>query len=257
MIRPFLPLLLVGAVALTPAFAQPNQSLTVSAAASLKDVLARLGNDFHTANPSTHLNFNFGSSGTLRAQIEAGAPVDVFIAADDATMSALEKGGNIEAGSRRVLAGNRLVLVVPADSRLGLRGFRDLMRSDVSRVAVGAPSVPAGKRAREVFAHLGMGAQIEAKSVRGKDVREVLAQVEAGNVEAGVVYLSDAATTKRVRVVAVAPASLHGPIRYPAALVSGSKNRALAARFLAFLSSKHARAVFQLAHFVVPNDPKA
>lgn len=245
------------ALAVSPAFAGPEQSLTVSAAASLKDVLSRLGTDFQKTNPNARLKFNFGSSGTLRAQVEAGAPVDVFIAADDATMNALQKSGNIEASSRRVLAGNHLVLIVPFDSRAQILSFRDLARPDVSRVAIGAPSVPAGKRAREVFARLGIGAQIEAKAVRGKDVREVLAQVEAGNVEAGMVYSSDAATTRRVRVVAEAPDSLHAPIRYPAAIVSGSKNRALAARFLAFLSSKGARAVFQGNHFVIPNDPKA
>jgi molybdate transport system substrate-binding protein len=256
MIRPLL-LFSVFALAGVPALAQPDGTLTVSAAASLRNVLARLGNDFQKTNPGAQVCFNFGSSGTLRAQIEAGAPVDVFIAADDATMNALQKGGNIESSSRRVLAGNRLVLVVPSDSPLKIRGFRDLTRPEVARVAIGAPSVPAGARAREVFERLGIWPAIQAKSVRGKDVREVLAQVEQGNVEAGVVYLSDAATTNRVRMVAVAPRSLHAPIRYPAAIVSQRKNRALAARFLAYLSSKHARAVFQIAHFVVANDPKS
>ena len=250
MLRPFC-LFSVLALAGVPALAQPGQSITVSAAASLKDVLARLGSDFQKANPNARLNFNFGSSGTLRAQIEAGAPVDLFIAADDANMNTLERARLVEPKSRLVLAGNRLALVVPFDSQLGLRSFRDLARVDVSRIAIGAPSVPAGQRAREVFERLGIWPQIEAKSVRGKDVRQTLGQVEQGNVEAGVVYLSDAATTDRVRVVAVAPRSFHAPIRYPAALVSGSKNRVLAARFLAFLSSSRAKSVWKAAHFVV------
>ncbi len=250
MFRPFL-FLFVLALAGVPVVAQPDQSLIVSAAASLKDVLARLGRDFQKTNPNAQLKFNFGSSGTLRAQIEAGAPVDVFIAADDANMNALERGHLVETLSRRVLAGNRLALVVPFDSRLNIHSFRDLTRPDVSRVAIGAPSVPAGARAREVFERLSIWPQIEAKSVRGKDVREVLAQVEQGNVEAGVVYSTDAATTNRVRVVAIAPRSFHAPIRYPAAVVSGSRNRGLAAKFLAFLGSSRAKTIWKTAHFVV------
>lgn len=239
-------------VGAAPLFAQPQSSITVSAAASTKDVLTQLARDFRPSAPDAKVNFNFGSSGTLRAQIEAGAPVDVFIAADDANMNALQNAGAILPKTRVVLARNRLVLVVPSDSKLRIRSFRDLQRSDISRVAIGAPTVPAGTRAQEVFEHLGFWPKLRAKAVRGKDVREVLAQVEEGNVEAGVVYASDAATTKRVRVVATAPDSLHKPIRYPAAVLKTSRNPALSGRFLAFLASKKARATWKAAGFLVP-----
>jgi len=239
----------VGSV---PLFAQPQSSITVSAAASTKDVLTQLARDFRPSAPDAKVNFNFGSSGTLRAQIEAGAPVDVFIAADDANMNALQKAGAILPKTRVVLARNRLVLVVPSDSKSNIRSFRDLQRSDISRVAIGAPTVPAGMRAQEVFEHLGFWPKVQAKAVRGKDVREVLAQVEAGNVEAGVVYASDAATSKRVRVVATAPDSLHKPIRYPAAVLKTSRNPALSGRFLAYASSHKARATWKAAGFLVP-----
>ncbi len=214
-------------VATAPLLAQPKSSITVSAAASTKDVLTQLAKDFQPTEPDAKVNFNFGSSGTLRAQIEAGAPVDVFIAADDVNMNALSKAGAILPKTRVVLARNRLVLVVPSDSKLRIRSFRDLGRVEVTRVAIGAPSVPAGARAQEVFEHLGFWPKLSAKAVRGKDVREVLAQVEAGNVEAGVVYATDAATTKRVRVVAVG-------------------------RFLAYISSNKARARWKAAGFLVP-----
>jgi len=249
--RSFLLLGLVLGMAAIPARAQERAPLTVSAAASTKDVLSALGRDFEKAVPGAAVRFNFGSSGTLRAQIEAGAPVDVFIAADDVNMNALQKESMINVRTRVVLAGNRLVLIVPFDSKLPIRSFRDVGRPDVSRVAVGAPSVPAGARAQEVFEHLKIWPGVQAKAVRGKDVREVLAQVEQGNVEAGVVYATDAALSKRVRVVATAPASLHKPIRYPAAVLLESGNRALAARFLAYISSKKARATWKRAGFLV------
>ncbi len=230
--------------------AQPN-TLTVSAAASLKPVLSSLGTDFQKSHSNTKINFNFAGSGTLRAQIEAGAPVDLFIPADDANMNALARQNLVEAASRRVLAGNRLVLVVPLDSRLGIQSFRDLKRTDIARVAIGAPGVPAGDRAREVLARLGIRSQIEAKAVRGKDVRETLAQVETGNVDAGVVYRTDAQNSSRVKIVAMAPQGLHKPIRYPVALVQGAANRSLALRFLTFLGSSGARKKLKAAGFVV------
>ncbi len=214
-------------------------------------MLSSLGRDFQNKRRGVSIRFNFAGSGTLRSQIEAGAPVDLFIPADDANMDALARQNLIETASRRVLAGNRLVLVVPLDSRLNIKSFRDLNRSDVARVALGAPGVPAGDRAREVLSRLGIKGHVERKAVRGKDVREVLAQVETGNVDAGVVYRTDAVGSARVRIVAMAPQDFHKPIRYPAALVSDAANRSLALEFLAFLQSNTARAKFKKAGFVV------
>lgn len=245
----FLPIVALLAFAL-PSVAQPR-SVTVSAAASLKPVLTSLGHEFENERRGVTINFNFAGSGTLRTQIEAGAPVDLFIPADDKNMDALARQDLVEPASRRVLAGNRLVLIVARDSRLNIHSFGDLKRSDVARVAIGAPGVPAGDRAREVLKRLGIASQIEAKSVRGKDVRETLAQVESGNVEAGVVYRTDAQSSSRVRIVAMAPANFHAPIRYPAAVVAGARNRTLALDFLRFLSSAKAKARFKAAGFVV------
>ncbi len=245
--RPILTLcaaLLLGAPS---AFAQAP--LTVSAAASLKDVLTALGNDFGRTHAGGAPKFNFAGSGTLRAQIEAGAPVDVFISADDKNMDALAAKNLIEPDTRHILAGNRLVLVAPSESKLRLKSFRDLARPEVARVGLGAPGVPAGDRAREVLARLGIEEAVNAKAVRGQDVREVLAQVVANNVDAGVVYKTDALAGPGVRIVATAPPSFHKPIRYPAALVRGGANRTLATQFLAFLSSKTARRAFKAAGF--------
>lgn len=241
----------MGAVAAAPAQAAPVE-LTVSAAASFKDVLSSIAAKYLQRRPGVRLRFNFGSSGALQRQIEAGAPVDVFIAAADKNMDELAAQGLIEKSTRRVLAGNRLVLIVPARSRLPIRSFRDVAQGFVTHVAIGAPSVPAGQRAQEVFEKLQLWPRVRARAVRGRDVREVLAQVALGNVEAGVVYATDAASTKSVRVVSVAPASMHKPIRYPVAVVSGSRNALEARALVEFLAGPQAKAVLRAAKFIVP-----
>ncbi len=247
-------LALCSAQANTRASAQANAlpvDLTVSAAASFKDALTDIGGKYLQQHPNIRLHFNFGSSGTLQRQIEAGAPVDVFIAAADKNMDELAARGLIEKGTRRVLAGNTLVLIVPLGSRLPIRSFKDVAQGLVAHVAVGGPSVPAGMRAQEVFTRLGIWPRVQAKAVRGRDVREALAQVELGNVEAGVVYATDAASSRRVRVVAVAPASMHKPIRYPVAVVAGSSHANEARALSAYLTGAQARAVLRRYKFIV------
>src|SRR5690242_5939688 len=135
--------LLVSLIA--PAYAKPT--LTVSAAASLTDALTEIGKKYRDAD----VKFNFASSGTLQRQIENGAPVDVFVSAADKNMDELQAAKLIDADTRRVLARNRLVLVVPKASHLRLKSFSDLKNKEVVHVAIGAPdSVPAGRYAEQV-----------------------------------------------------------------------------------------------------------
>jgi molybdate transport system substrate-binding protein len=243
-------LLAAPATAPNAALAQSSE-LTVSAAASLKDALASIQRKYLQSAPNVRLRFNFGSSGALQRQVEAGAPVDVFVAAADKNMDALAARGLVEASTRRVLASNRLVLIVPRSRRVPIKSFRDVLQSSVAHVAVGAPGVPAGDRAQEVFGKLGIWPRVQLKAVRARDVREVLAQVALGNAEAGVVYATDAASSRDVRVVAVAPPSFHKPIRYPVAVVAGSANAAQARRFVAFLAGPQAKAILRQHKFIV------
>ena len=235
--------------------------LTISAAASLKNALSQIAKDYSQKQPNVVLHFNFGASGTLQRQIEQGAPVDVFIAASEKNMDELVAQSLIDAATRRVIVSNRLVLVVPISStgfsstRNGansIRSFRDLGRADVRHVAIGAPSsVPAGKYAQQVLTKIGIWNRVLPKAIQAKDVREVLTQVELGNVEAGIVYQSDAAISSQVRVVAIAPEATHKPIRYPAAVVRDSKNPLAARAFVNFLTSARSRAIFRNLKFVV------
>ena len=244
-----LPALLLFAA--RPAAAQSSE-LVVSAAASLKESLTAIAAIYRKQKPNIAVRFNFASSGTLQRQIENGAPVDIFISAASKNMDDLARQNLIVPSSRRILAGNQLVLIVPRQSTLKLRSFRDLSKTEVQTIALGAPeSVPAGKYAQQVLTKIGIWQSVEPKAVRAKDVREVLTQVEMGNVEAGIVYRTDAAISKKVRVVATAPAQFHGPIRYPFALIRSGENLKEARSFTQFLSSAAAKIILRRYRFVV------
>jgi molybdate transport system substrate-binding protein len=230
--------------------AYADSAVIISAAASLKDALARVQPIFVQANPGIKLTFNFAGSGVLQQQIEAGAPVDVFISAAPQQMDALEKNKRLLEGTRRNLLTNSLVLIAPKDSAL-LRDFRDLTKPEVRHIAVGDPkAVPAGAYAAEVFAALDLTAALAPKLVRLLDVRQVLTTVETGDADAGLVYRTDAMISERIRVVATA--ETRTPIVYPIAVISGSQHSAEARAFAAFLDSEGARKIFAELGFGPP-----
>lgn len=239
-----------GSFAVRGAAQQPG-SITVSAAISLKDALDELGPIFqiqqHRQNggSGTAVTYNYGGSGTLARQIEQGAPVDVFFSAAEKQMDELAAQGLIVADTRHDLVGNTLVLIAPAQAATP-HSFQDLTNPAVKALALGETStVPAGMYARQTLEHLGLFTALEKKVVYAKDVRAVLTYVETGNADAGLVYQTDANTSTKVRVVAVAPADSHDPILYPAAVLRDSKNKPAAHAFLEFLQGPDARAVFQ------------
>jgi len=229
----------------TRVVAEQSSSITVSAAISLKDSLDEVGHLYATRHPAAKVAFNYGGSGTLGRQIEQGARVDVFFSAAEKEMDDLATQGLVATGTRRDIVANSLVLITPASSTM-VRGFEDLSRLQVSAIALGEPgTVPAGMYARQTLEHLGFFAAIQKKIVYAKDVRAVLTYVETGNADAGFVYHTDALTSKKVRVVATAPADSHDPILYPAAVLKNSKNAAAAREFVGFLEGPEAHAAFE------------
>lgn len=252
----------MGAIALTfslnfgapiPVAAQ-NSTLLVSAAASLRDALEEIKPQFEQATPRTSLNFNFGASGALQQQIEQGAPADVFISAAPSQMNALEEKDLLLPNTRQNLLGNRLVLIVPHNSTLNLTGFRQLTDSRVRRISVGEfRSVPAGTYAEQVFTNLGILDQLQSKFVFANNVRGVLAAVESGNVDAGVVYRTDALISDKVTQVATAPENLHNPIVYPIAVIKASRNPNVARALVNYLNGDAASQVFQNYGFTILN----
>ncbi len=217
--------------------------LTISAAASLTDAAEELKKIYATEHPEVTITYNFGSSGTLQKQIEEGAPADIFISAGKSQMDALAEKDLIVAESRRDLLSNDLVLITQKDGSLA--GFDDLAGSGVEKMSIGTPeTVPAGKYAKEALESLGLWEQVQSKLVLAKDVRQVLTYVETGNVDAGLVYSSDALMGQGIKVVAAAPADSHAPIVYPMALIKDSAHPEEANAFTEFLSGAEAAQIF-------------
>jgi molybdate transport system substrate-binding protein len=226
--------------------------LTVSAAASLTEALKDIGARFEAARPGVSLRFNFAASGTLLQQIARGAPADVFVSADEESVARGVESRLLDAMTRRVFAGNAVVLVRPAQASVGLATVADLQRPEVQRIAVGKPaSVPVGRYTQQGLAAAGLWDVLQPKIVPADSVRQVLDYVARGEVEAGFVYATDAAVMQgKVAVVAVLTG--HSRVVYPAAVVAESRQSALAAEFVAFLTQPAAQDVLARRGFTRP-----
>lgn len=251
---PMPPLRLIASAALLGAASLAAQAadLTVSAAASLTNAFRELGPAFEAQNPGTKVLLNFASSDALLAQIVKGAPADVFASADQEAMDRADAQKAIQAGTRRNFTANALVLIVPADSALGLSGAADLRKPEVRKVAIGNPaSVPVGRYTKGSLEAAKLWGGVEPKAVMAQSVRQALDYVARGEVEAGFVYSTDAAIMKdKVKVVATIPTET--PITYPVAAVAGAPNPEAARRFIDFVASPAAQAVLARYGFVRP-----
>lgn len=216
--------------------------LTVSAAASLTDVMEELAAQYETEHPEVDISFTFGGSGALQAQIEEGAPVDVFFSAAESNMDALEEQGLIDSASRKDMLQNEIVLIAPA-GETKVTGFAEILDNN-PRIALGeAESVPAGKYAMQIFENLGIWEQVQKQAVFASNVREVLEWVEMGEVDCGVVYATDAKTSDKIQVICAAPEDAP-QVLYPAAVVKSSANPEQAQAFLDYLCSEEAQEAF-------------
>jgi len=238
-------------LALGPAQSLPAQELNVFAAASLTDALQELAASYETAGGG-RIALNLGASSTLARQIEEGAPADLFLSADEAKMEGLERKGLLLPGTRRSVLSNTLAVVVPAGSRLKIAAARDLAGPAVGRLALAEPrTVPAGIYAREYLVKQGLWERLAARVIPTENVRGALAAVESGNVEAGIVYKTDARISKQVKVAYEVPAAGGPKISYPFAVLAGSAHRNAALRFLAYLESPAGLAAFRRHGFLI------
>jgi molybdate transport system substrate-binding protein len=230
--------------------AREVESPTVYAAASLTEVMEAIGARWAAkGNPTPRLVF--ASSALLARQIEAGARADLYVSADEVWMDHLQAKGLVAAGSRRTLAGNRLVLVAPAAAAGELRitqGFALAAALGSGRLALGDPElVPAGKYARAALEALDAWAPVAQKLIPTDNVRVALALVARGEAGLGIVYATDARVEPRVRVLDRFPPESHPPIRYPAALLDGASPAAAA--LLDFLHGIEGQQAFRDAGF--------
>ena len=225
-------------------------TVLVFAAASLTESLQEIAAAYEKQS-GDKIVFNFAASGTLARQIEEGAPADIFFSADEAKADALEKKGLLVKETRKSLLGNSLVIVTPPDSA-AIQSPSDLTNAAVKRVALGDTKiVPAGTYAKAYLEKSGLWAGLEPKVVPCENVRAVLAAVESGNVDAGVVYKTDAAISKKVKVAFEVPAADGPKISYPAALVANAPHPDAAKKFLGCLTGSEADAVFARHGFIV------
>lgn len=226
------------------AIAAGKTTIQVSAAISLKEALEALKDMFLKKNPSEDIRFNLGASGVLQQQIEEGAPVDLFISAGKKQMDDLAAKGLIIQGSRKDLVANELVLVVAKEKKNSIKTFADLADKAKS-FSIGTPeTVPAGKYGKETLVSLKLWDKLEKRIVYANNVRQVLAYVDSGNVDAGLVYRSDTIALKSGVIAGVAPKGSHAPIVYPMAVVKSAKNPAQAEKFMEFLKTPEAAKVF-------------
>ncbi len=240
------------------AVAASAETIRVAAAISLKEAVGEIAKSYEKST-GNKVEFNFGSSGQLMTQIKSGADVDVFISAANKQVDDLLKDKLADAASRQVVVLNSLVLVVPADAKDAPATFEALKEPNVAKVAVGEPkTVPAGQYAEQVLKALKLDEALKPKIIFGTNVRQVLTYVERGEVSAGIVYLTDAKESgDKVRVVATADPKTHEPIVYPGVIVTASKKQDAARKFLAYLATADAKAVFEAKGFTVPEDRPA
>jgi molybdate transport system substrate-binding protein len=221
------------------------RSATVFAAASMADALKDVASHYES-QVGEKPDFNFAGSNVLARQIEAGAPADLFLSADDLQMDRVEKAGLVVPGTRQALLGNSLVLVVTSDHGDLISAPSGLTNDAVRRVSLGDPkAVPAGVYAKQALECLHLWTRIESKMVPTENVRAAMAAVESGNVEAGIVYGTDVAAAKKLKVACEIPVECAPKIVYPVALLKEAPDPTGAAKFLAFLRSKEAGEVFR------------
>ena len=227
--------------------------IIVFAAASVTNALQEIGAAYEKT-AAVQIKMSFDASSNLAHQIEAGAPADVFLAADTEWMDYLESRHLIRSATRRNVVGNRLVLIAPAESQIKLRiapHFALAAALGQGRLATADPdSVPAGRYARSALSTLGVWDEVAERLARAENVRAAMRFVARGEAPLGIVYSSDALVDRSVRVVDTFPANTHEPIVYPLALTTSAKGEA--AGFLAYLLSAQGREVFVKYGFTAP-----
>ncbi len=258
--RLFAILALFAALAAAPQPATAQDTLTVFAAASMRNALDDVNAAFTKAT-DVKVTTSYAASSALAKQIAQGAPADVYVSANIKWMDFLADKKLVVPGTRTDLLGNRLVLIAPKDSRLDkveIGQGVDLARlAGDGRIAVAnTKSVPAGLYARQALQSLGAWATAEPRLAQAENVRATLAYVARGETPLGIVYSTDAKIETKVKIVGTFPAGSHPAITYPVAALAASKSRHVG-RFLHFLQTQAAKTIFERYGFIFLVPPKA
>ena len=231
------------------ALAEPLE-LTVFAAASLTEALTEIAEQYRAVAPDVTVSFNFDSSGTLKTQIEEGAPCDLFLSAAQKQMNQLEEMEAILPDSRVDLLENQVVLAVPEGNPKGIEAFADIAGAEL--IALGNEDVPVGAYSIEILTHLGLldALSAEGRITYGSNVKEVTTQIAEASVDCGIIYATDAASAG-LTVVDAATAEMCSPVIYPVAVLADSAEAQAAQAFLDYLTGDAAAQVFRSVGFAM------
>lgn len=246
------------ALATAPVTTAPEaRALTVFAAASLTDAFTEIGENFDTANPGVTTTFNFAGSQALRTQIEEGAPADVFASANQSEMDALVTSAHVAEGTPQVFLTNKLIVILPADNPAAIDNLESLANSGV-KLVLAAEEVPVGRYTREALELMNsqFGSNFKDKVLGNvasneDNVRQVLAKVQLGEADAGVVYKSDAVSAPELQTIEI-PNDLNVIAAYPIASLTESANADLATAFIEYVISPDGQAILEKWGFTPP-----
>ncbi len=238
--------------------AQITGEITVSAAISLRNAFEDIGLIFKERHPGVKVFFNFGASGDLARQIEAGAPVDIFASAAQKDMDDLEGKNLIAPNSRKNFARNAVALVRAIRPEIPVQSLEDLRRKEVKKIVIGNPkTVPAGRYAEEALKHYKLWDTVKDKLVFAENVRQALDYVVRNEVDAGLVYATDAMLrSKEVRLIMKVPEESHQPVVYPIGIVKGAKGEGSSRKFIELIMSTEGQAILSRYGFSPVNVPK-
>jgi molybdate transport system substrate-binding protein len=230
---------------------QAHESVTVFVAASTKDAVTEIASAFKD-EMQIEVRISADDSSKLAMQIVQEAPAQLFLSANEKWADYVKEKGL--AHETRLLLGNTLVLVTPKGNPANVHGAEDLSKVAVKRVAIAGPTVPAGIYGRQALKNLKFWDSLEAgkKIISGENVRVTLAYVEQGEVDAGIVYATDAKISDKIDLVYTFPATSHEPIRYPLVLLKAGDSSSTARSFFEYIQSDRAREIFARHGFSLP-----
>ena len=234
------------------AFAPAARTLTVFAAASLTQAFGEIGKAFEAANPGVTVTFDFAGSQTLQTQIQQGAPADIFASASGTNMDTLVSGGFVDKAAPQIFLTNKLVVILPENNPANIQSLLDLSKPGL-KVVLGDATVPAGKYARQILDNMSkdptygtdFSTKVLANVVSNEtDVKQVVAKVQLGEADAGIVYVSDAIAAPTLKTVEI-PANLNVVAKYPIAPLLKSANPDLAGQFITYVLSADGQATLK------------
>jgi len=234
----------------SPTSTPEPRTLIIFAASSLTDAFTEIGKNFETANPGVTITLNFAGSQALRTQIEEGAPADVFASASGKEMDALVTGKFVAEGTPRIFLTNKLIVILPANNPADLTKLEDLAKSGI-KLVLAAEAVPVGNYARQSLDKMNglfgtdFKNKVLANVVSNEDnVKQVVAKIQLGEADAGIVYTSDAIAAPDLKTIEI-PAELNVVAKYPIASLVQSTNVNLAKEFTDYVLSPDGQAILQ------------